>query len=43
MDTNIKAYKLFWDLYNNDETFKNFITHNLKVGKVRFFNDNGIR
>lgn len=39
MDTNIKAYNQFWQLYNNNEEFRKCVSQNMKVGKVRFFND----
>ena len=39
MDTNIKAYELFWDLYNTNSEFKKLISENMENGKIRFFND----
>ena len=39
MDTNIKAYELFWDLYNTNSGFKKLISENMENGKIRFFND----
>ena len=39
MNTNIKAYELFWNLYNNNPNFKKIINDNMKNKKIRFFND----
>ena len=39
MDTDIKGYDLFWELYNNNSKFKNTISKNMELGKIRFFND----
>ncbi len=40
MDTNSKAFELFWDIYHKNPDFYKIITENLANGKVRFFNDN---
>ncbi|MGN0974208.1 MAG: hypothetical protein ACI4OT_05635 [Bacilli bacterium] len=39
METDIKGYDLFWELYNNNLNFKNIISKNMELGKIRFFND----
>ncbi|MGM9881323.1 MAG: hypothetical protein ACI31S_00565 [Bacilli bacterium] len=39
MNTSIKAYDLFWSLYNNNDSFKKLIDVNLNNGNVRFFDD----
>ena len=39
MDTNIKAYELFWNLYNTNSRFNKLISENMENGKIRFFND----
>ena len=40
MDTNIKAYNLFWDFYNHNDNFHNLVEENITKGKIRFFNSN---
>ncbi len=40
MDTNSKAFNLFWKIYYNNPTFSKIIAENMKIGKIRFFNDN---
>ncbi len=40
MDTNIKAYKQFWDLYNNNINFNLIVKSGMEQGKIRFFNEN---
>lgn len=39
MDTSIKAYNLFWELYYNNTNFKIIIDINLANKKIRFFNE----
>lgn len=39
MDTDIKAYELFWNLYHHNDHFHKLIDENMKSGKIRFFND----
>jgi len=39
MNTDLKAYELFWKLYSNNLEFKEVVYKNLKNGKVRFFNN----
>ena len=36
MDTDIKGYDLFWELYNNNSKFKNTISKNMELGKFVF-------
>lgn len=40
MNTDIKAYDLFWNLYNNNPNFQRIVSENLQNGKIRFFNEN---
>ena len=40
MYTNIKAYDLFWQLYETDDNFHSLVEEGLKSGKVRFFDEN---
>ncbi len=40
MDTNIKAYDLFWKFYNGDEHFQSVVKENMEKGKLRFFDEN---
>ena len=39
MDTSIKAFDLFWNLYNNNSHFKNIIDDGFKNKQIRFFNE----
>ena len=39
MQTDIKAYDLFWKLYNTNTQFKELVSLGLLTEKVRFFND----
>lgn len=39
MPLDIKAYELFWEIYNANSEFKKVVTEGLTTGKVRFFND----
>lgn len=39
MDTNIKAFDLFWNFYNNNEEFRNLIDKYMKAGRIRFFGE----
>ena len=39
MDTSIKAFDLFWNLYNNNPNFKNIIDEGFKRKQIRFFNE----
>lgn len=39
METNISAYDKFWELYQNNNSFKECISKNLQNGKIRLFND----
>lgn len=39
MEQTAKAYALFWDLYHQNENFKNLVITNMENGKIRFFND----
>ena len=39
MVTNIKAYGLFWNLYNNDDDFHNLVDKGMKENKIRFFDE----
>lgn len=40
METDFKAYDLFWQLYQNNKEFQTLIKENMKLGKIRFFNEN---
>lgn len=37
MDNTGKAFDLFWNFYNNDLKFKELISKNFELGKIRFF------
>ena len=39
MDTSIKAFNLFWQLYNNNQDFKEKIDKGFQNKKIRFFNE----
>ena len=39
MNLHIKAYDLFWSLYQTNNEFKKIIDENIKTGKIRFFNE----
>jgi len=39
MDTNIKAFDLFWEIYNKKTDFYRIINESFKNGRIRFFND----
>ena len=39
MDTTIKAFNLFWQLYNNNSNFKSLIDEGFKNKQIRFFNE----
>ena len=39
MDTTIKAFDLFWQLYNTNQDFKNKIDIGIKNKQIRFFNE----
>ena len=39
MDTTIKAFDLFWDLYHKNNNFHNLIDEGFKTKKIRFFNE----
>ena len=39
MNTDIKAYKLFWNLYNSNKEFHNLIDNGLSNGSIRYFNE----
>ena len=39
MDTDIKAYDMFWDLYNSNDDFHNLVDKGMKEDKVRFFDE----
>lgn len=40
MDTNSKAFNLFWEIYHKNSDFCKVIKENFANGKIRFFNDN---
>ena len=40
MDTNSKAFSLFWEIYRKDSDFCKIIDEGFENGKIRFFNDN---
>ena len=39
MDTTIKAFDLFWDLYHNNNDFHDLIDKGFKNKQIRFFNE----
>lgn len=39
MDTSIKAFDLFWQLYQNNHSFKKLIDDSFKNNQIRFFNE----
>lgn len=39
MNTNSKAFSLFWDLYNSNNDFNELITYGFNNNLIRFFND----
>jgi len=39
MDTNSKAFELFWEIYHKNPNFHKIIAENFANGKIRFFND----
>lgn len=39
MDTNIKAFSLFMEIYHKNSDFHKIINENFGNGKIRFFND----
>lgn len=39
MDTSIKAFDLFWDLYNSKSDFKELISYGFDNDLIRFFGD----
>jgi hypothetical protein len=39
MDTGIRAYDLFWDLYRNNDSFRNVIDSGMESGMISFFSD----
>jgi len=39
MDTNSKAFELFWKIYHNNCDFYKIVNENFINGKIRFFND----
>jgi len=39
MNTKIKAFELFWQLYHNNSKFKKLIDEEFKNKKIRFFNE----
>lgn len=39
MDTDIKAYDMFWNLYNSNDNFHNLVDKGMKEDKVRFFDE----
>jgi len=40
MNTESKAFELFWKIYHENSDFNKIITENLLNGKIRFLNDN---
>lgn len=40
MDTNSKAFSLFWEIYHKDSDFCKIIDSGFKNEMIRFFNDN---
>ena len=40
MDTNSKAFALFWQIYHEKSDFYKIINENFVNGNIRFFNDN---
>lgn len=43
MDTNGKAFELFWTIYNNNSEFAKLIDENFENGKIRFFSDEELK
>ena len=43
LDSNIKGYGLFLDLYKNNSEFQNLISKGIKDGMIRFFGDEEYR
>lgn len=39
MEKDFKAYDLFWQLYHCNTEFQKVIKENMKLGKIRFFNE----
>lgn len=39
MDTNSKAFSLFWEIYQKDSNFCQIINENFRTGRIRFFNE----
>ena len=39
IDIKSKPYELFWNLYNNNQEFKEFVTRNMQNGKIHFFGE----
>ena len=39
MDTNIKAFELFWQFYNGNPEFRNLIDKYMNEGRIRFFGE----
>lgn len=37
MDTDSKAYEMFWELFNSNDDFNRLVRDNLDSGKIRFF------
>lgn len=40
MDTDIKAYEMFWSLYKSNDDFHNLVDKGMKENKIRFFDEN---
>lgn len=39
MENKIKAFDLFWEVFENISQFKKLVVENLESGKIRFFNE----
>ena len=39
MDTSIKAFDLFWNLYNSNQEFRSLVDEGISEQKVRFFSE----